>query len=132
MLKINIETIPHDEHRYPLIGDYWDDPDGSRQLRISEMGDPRFEFLVAMHELIEQELCRLRGIAEPDVAAFDIRFEEERERGLHGPEDEPGDAPDAPYRLEHAFACKLEQIIGDEMGIDWPAYEAALRKLDEE
>jgi hypothetical protein len=28
MMKINIETIPHSDQRYPTVGDYWDDENG--------------------------------------------------------------------------------------------------------
>jgi hypothetical protein len=132
MLKINLKTIPHDQHRYPMVGDYWDEPDGTLQVRVSEMGDPRYEFLVAFHELIEKELCRQRGISEPEITRFDLRFEEEIEQGLRDPDDEPGDAPDAPYRREHAFATNMERMLAHEMGVDWGAYEAALDALYED
>ena len=35
-MKINIETIPHGDQRYPTVGDYWDDSDGVVQVRVSE------------------------------------------------------------------------------------------------
>ena len=127
MLKIQIETIPHDQHCYPTVGNYWDDSDGTLQVRVSEMGDPRYEFLVAVHELIEKELCRQRGISEPEITRFDVQFEEERERGLHDPDKEPGDDPSAPYHRDHVFATKLERMLAREMGVDWDAYEAFLR-----
>jgi hypothetical protein len=131
MLKIHIETIPHEQHRYPMVGDYWDESDGTLQVRVSEMGDPRYEFLVAFHELIEKELCRQRGISEPEVTRFDMQFEAEREQGLHGLTDEAGDAPDAPYRREHVFATNLERMLAHEMGVDWSTYEGCLDALDE-
>src|SRR5215207_4505971 len=93
MLKIRIETISHDRQRYPTVGDYWDDPDGTLQVRISEVGDRRLELLVALHELIECELCRQRGIAEPDIMAFDLAFEKEIEAGECDEDEEPGDDP---------------------------------------
>jgi hypothetical protein len=132
MLKIRIETLPHKQHRYPMVGDYWDDPDGTLQVRVSEMGDPRYEFLVAFHELVEKELCRVRGITEQEVTRFDLAFEDGIGKGLRDPDAEPGDAPDAPYRREHRFATILEQMLAHEMGVDWDAYEGALDKLYED
>ena len=129
MLKIHVETIPHHQHRYPMVGDYWDEPDGTLQVRVSEMGDPRYEFLVAFHELVEKELCRQRGISEAEVTRFDLRFEAELEQGRRDPDDEPGDAPDAPYRREHRFATILERMLAHEMGVDWDEYERVLESL---
>jgi hypothetical protein len=132
MLKIRIETVPSEEQRYPTIGDYWDEPDGTREVRVTDMGDPRYEFLVAVHELVELMLCAERGIAEPEIMAFDVAFEEERDRGLHGPDDEPGDDPRAPYRREHRFAENIERLVAHELGVDWEAYgEAVQRALAE-
>ena len=132
MLKIRIETIPHNQHRYPMVGDYWDDPDGTLEVRVSEMNDPRYEFLVAFHELIEKELCRQRGISEQEVTRFDLLFEDELAQGLRDPDDEPGDAPDAPYRREHAFATNMERLLAHEMGVDWATYERVLEGLYDE
>ena len=62
-MKINIETIPHSDQRYPTVGDYWDDENGVIQVRVSDMKDWRYEALVVMHELIEMFLTKHRGIA---------------------------------------------------------------------
>jgi hypothetical protein len=131
MLKINVQTIDHDEQRYPTSGDYWEDDDGTLQVRISEVGDRRYEFLVAMHELIEFELCRLRGIAEPVITAFDVQFEKEIEEGLRDLDEQPGDDPSAPYHREHVFATKLERMLAEEMGVDWDEYDDRLGELFE-
>src|SRR3954469_25221246 len=82
MLKINVQTIHHDEHRYPTSGDYWEDEDGTLQVRVSEVGGRRYEFFAALHDAIDFELSRLRGIAEPVITAFDVQFEKEIEEGL--------------------------------------------------
>jgi hypothetical protein len=119
-MKINIETVPHEGQRYPTVGDYWEE-DGVVQVRVSEMDDWRYVILVAVHELVEMMLTRYRGVPEEAISAFDVAFEEARERGAaHG---EPGDAPDAPYRREHFFATNLERLLAAELGVDWAAYE---------
>ena len=40
MRKISIETIPHAQHRYETVGDYWHPTDDSVEVRVSDMGNP--------------------------------------------------------------------------------------------
>ena len=83
-MKINIETIPHGDQRYPTVGDYWDDPNGVVQVRVSDMKDWRYEALVVVHELIEMFLTKHREIDEQVISEFDIKFEKSREEGSRG------------------------------------------------
>lgn len=114
-LKIEIKTIPHTQQRYDTIGDYIDNPDGSRQILISELGNPDYEFLVAIHELIEQHLCLKRFISESSISEFDRSY-----RGLH--RDDPGQDTNAPYHKEHMFASGIEKALCEEMGISYYKY----------
>jgi hypothetical protein len=120
-MKINIETIPHGDQRYPTVGDYWDDGNGVVQVRVSDMKDWRYEALVAVHELVEMFLTKARGIEEPHISDFDVKFEQSRADGLV--EGEPGDHPSAPYRREHFFATNLERLFAAELGVDWFEYD---------
>ena len=128
-MKICIKTIPHNEHRYETVGDYWYDKNGALQVRVSDMGNKKYEFLVIIHELIEEFLTKDRGIEEPDIKAFDEKFEEEREQGLHGDDEEPGDSPDAPYRQEHFFATNIERMLSSELRVDWKDYDDTVMSL---
>jgi hypothetical protein len=128
-MKIVIETIPHDQHRYETVGDYWRDEQGALQIRVSEMSDWRRELLVAFHELIEVHLTEDRGINEPDIKAFDEMFEAERENGLHGEGDEPGWDPRAPYGKEHAFSEAMERLLAGELKVDWKTYDKEVMSL---
>jgi len=121
-MKIVIETIPHFEQRYVTCGDYWLDAEGVLQVRVSDLGDVRLEFLVALHELVEVTLCDLRGIAEPDIKAFDEANPEA---------EDPGSLPDAPYRKEHLFAEAVEKWVATEMGVDWNDYGRRVEALFE-
>lgn len=125
-LKISILTIPHSSHRYPTVGDYQDHPDKSRSVRVSDMGNEDYEFLVAIHELIEQHLCLKRFITEEKITAFDVKFEKNRQPGDTM---EPGDAIGAPYRLEHQFATKIEREIAGELGVNWDEYSKVVDSL---
>jgi hypothetical protein len=125
-VKITIETIPHDQQRYPTCGDWWEDANGDLQIRVSDTGNPDFESLVGLHELVEVLLCRKRGITTEQVDAFDKAFEAAR---IEGNDDEPGDDPKAPYRKEHFFATNIEALMSAELGVNWQEYEAVLNEL---
>jgi len=118
---MHIETIPHETQRYPTVGDYWLDEVGVEQIRVSEMMDWRYEVLVAVHEIVEMALTRHRGIAEQDITEFDIKFEQDKEKGLIG--GEAGDNVNAPYRKEHFFATNLERLLAGELDVNWFEYD---------
>jgi hypothetical protein len=125
-MKINIQTINHEEQRYPTVGDWWVDSDGTWQVRVSKMSDWRYEVLVAIHELVEMAWCQWHGVSEQAVTDFDIEFEHEREpRNV----DEPGDDPAAPYHHGHQWATGVERFVSLMLGVDWKAYEAAVESL---
>ncbi len=126
-MKIHIESIPHEQQRYPTVGDYWDDGDGTSQIRISVMRDWRYEVLVAVHEMIEMALTKQRGISEEAITKFDISFEDAREQRLVI--GEPGDSPQAPYRREHFFATNIERLLAAELGVDWTEYDRYVDEL---
>ena len=127
MRSIEIRSIPHHEHRYETVGDYFDDECGTHII-VSEMGNEDYEFLVCLHELIEQYLCRKRGIKEEDIVIFDKMFEKEREDGKWDKE-EPGDDPRAPYRREHFVSTNIERMVAHEMGVDWSKYSDVVDAL---
>src|SRR6266480_3968999 len=119
-MRINIEVIPHEQQRYPTVGDYWTE-DGVQQVRVSRLPDWRYEILVAVHEIIELAITRHRGISEELISEFDIDFERLRESMKRS--GEPGDHPDSPYRREHFFATNLERLLAGELDVDWLEYE---------
>jgi hypothetical protein len=126
-MKIQLETIPHEQQRYPTVGDYWEDENGVEQVRVSAMKDWRYEVLVGVHELIELALARHRGISEKAISDFDIAFESSKEQGsVSG---EAGDHPLAPYRREHFFATSLERMLAAELDVDWGEYERYIDTL---
>ena len=128
-MKIIIETIPHEQQRYPTVGDYYRHTDGTDKILVSHMGDWRFEFLVAIHELIEYYLCRQRGIHESVITEFDKKYESERSAGKHGPDDEPGFDRGSPYRKEHHFATAIEMLVAKELNVNWEDYGKCVSSL---
>lgn len=125
-MKIIIETIPHDKQRYPTVGDYQYLEDGSIYITVSEMGDDKYNTLVALHELIEAKLTEWEAIKEQDITAFDVEFEKNRQEGNI---DEPGFDSSAPYRKQHTIATGIELLIAAEAGVDWNQYDKVVNSL---
>jgi hypothetical protein len=128
-MKIIIETIPHNEQRYETVGDWYVSKDGAWNVKVSKMGNWKYELLVAVHELIEYALCKDRGITDAVVSKFDKQFERERAVGIHEQDEEPGDSPIAPYRKEHFFATNLERLLSAELGVKWFEYDKKVMSL---
>lgn len=123
---LGVQTIPHQQHPYETVGFWTRAPNGSWRIDVSRLDDWRYEYLVALHELVEMALCVQRGITEEAVTAFDVAYEATR---LDGDTSEPGDNPDAPYVKEHAVASTIERLVAGELGVDWDAYEVAVSAL---
>ena len=116
-MKIIIESQNPKLMRYATVGDYvWED--GTLHITVADMGNENYNYLVALHELVESWLCQQRGIKEEDISTFDIQYEKEREEGKHTISDEPGFDENAPYRKEHTIATGIEIIMAEQLGIN--------------
>lgn len=137
-MKIIIETIPHDQQRYPTVGDWFvtqepkfienqdgfgtREPSGTEEIlhiKVSKMQDWRHEVLVGLHELVECVICRRDGVSQEEVDKFDMDFEANRHPDSIA---EPGDSPNAPYFKQHGIASGVERVVGAELGVDWNQY----------
>lgn len=128
MNSIVIKTIPHHKQRYPTCGDWFYGDDKTLNIVVSQMHDSRYEFLVALHELVEVKLCEWTGITQKMVDDFDMEYEKNRPEG---DESEPGDSPRAPYKFQHCVATGIERMVAALMGVDWADYEATINRLFE-
>jgi hypothetical protein len=130
MLNIHIKTISHRLQQYDTVGNYWRDASdcGAEvlEIRVSRMRDRRYEFLVALHELIEALVCEWRGVSFAAITRFDIEYERKRRKDEGA---EPGASPRAPYRREHRFAERIERLVARELGVDWTKYGRAVARL---
>lgn len=125
-MKINIETIPHNQQRYPTVGDWFWDADEVLHIRVSALSDWRREALIAVHELVEVLLCKQDGVTTAEVDSFDKAYEGSRQEG---DESEPGDEPNAPYVRQHCIATGVERILAAGLGVSWKEYEEELNAL---
>lgn len=122
-MKITIESIPQARMRDPRsVGDYYRTADGHLYIFVSDLADERHTLLVALHEMVEEAVTRHRGIAEPDILAFDL---------AHPELDDPGMDPRAPYHREHLLATGVEMIVAGELEVDWTAYGEACAQVVE-
>lgn len=126
-MNIKIEIIPHEQHRYTTVGDWFFDAAGDLTIRVSKLSDWRREVLVAIHELVEVVLCKHYGVTQEQVDKFDM---EEFSYEDH-PDEEPGDSPDAPYKRPHFLASSVERMLAAELRVDWKPYEEELEALPE-
>lgn len=129
-MRVIIETIPHNEQRYETVGDWYIDSETKDwHIKISDTGDDMANKLVAIHEFVEMVLTQHKGITEESVTAFDEKYEDEREQGLHGETDEPGFDPQSPYMIEHTIATSVEMQVCAAAGISWKEYEDKIYAL---
>jgi hypothetical protein len=111
-VKILIKTIPHETQRYDTVGD-WYESIGGLHIRVSETGNEDYNFLIALHEMVEYYLCKKHGVKESDVDEFDMGFTGSGE---------PGDDKSAPYYDEHQTATLVEKAMAETLGVDWDEY----------
>ncbi len=132
-MKVVIESIPNNAHRYETCGDWWYDKDGALQIRISEFEDPRHTMGIAVHEISEAFAAWANHIPEPEVSKFDLWFEEESNAGrLPKTLEEPGMHPRCPYNTEHQYATAIEMVLMTLLGCNWWEYDEAVRKMSRE
>ena len=118
-MNITIKTIPKSEMRFDDAGDWFFDDSGNLQIRVADMGNWKYEFLVADHELHEALLCFDRDITTQQADDFDKQFEKEnKDKRLHA-----GDDINCPYKEEHFTAGIIERIMSGELDINWQIYD---------
>ena len=123
--QIIIDVISHTDQAYDTLGDYERTSDKKGiKFRISNTGDSDYNFLIAIHELIECFLAERHDINLDKINTFDLWFDTAERK-----EPEPGEHPDAPYRKEHNFAKSIEMLIAHELGINWYEYENQLDEI---
>lgn len=118
--RIIIEAIASDQHRYPTDGDwYFDRSNGDLHIKVTgvDLMSQNTPWLFALHELFEAKKCFLDGVTEGAVDRFDMQYEKDRAEGKHPEDTEPGDDPNAPYRLQHRAAMVLEHTAALLLGI---------------
>ncbi len=129
-MNISIKTIKHEDQVYPTCGDWRFTEEGDLNIFISDMGNWKYEALIAVHELLEVILCKDRGVSTEIVDTFDKLFENLRTQNPELIGDvEPGSMPTAPYHREHMFASIVEKALAGELKVDWNDYDKTVNEL---
>ncbi len=95
-MKIILKT---GKPRFDQLGD-WPTYD---EIIVAEQNNWRSEFLIALHELVEAQICKARGISPEMVDTFDANWNNSGE---------PGDSPQSPYFIAHQVAMIVERLVG--------------------
>jgi hypothetical protein len=120
-MNIHLEVIPHENQRLNAPGDWFFSSDGDLIVRVTDLGDWRFNFLLARHEMDEALLCKHAGISVQSVDEYDTR--------LASKDDDPDSFtgyPGAPYQAQHNDALAAEWQMARLLGVDWEEYGKAL------
>lgn len=107
--KIEIEIIPLNEQRYDSLGDYYFKK-GILHFKITDTGNPFYNKLILIHELVEQTLTEAKGVKESTILRHDLEFEKLVKDGKI-PDGEPGEHKNSPYRAEHLLAEVVERLM---------------------
>ncbi len=132
--NVNIRTIDHSQQRYDTVGD-WIDGGEVLEIRVSNLGDWRYNALIAIHELVEVVLLQGHvgrygspGFAwiQKKVDEFDMAYEKARPPADFS---EPGDSPEAPYHIQHGYATAAERMVCAALGLAWARYNGDVESL---
>lgn len=109
-MNIQIQFIPHKNHRHTTIG-YWQFIGDDLIIQISEEISWKNKIIVLFHELIEAAICKSNGITTEECDAFDDLFELEYEQGIWPKSVEAGFDKRCPYRKGHIWGTRFECIV---------------------
>jgi hypothetical protein len=119
-MNTQITVIDHNKQRYNTVGDwYFDHTDKTMVIKISDTGSDKYNFLIALHELIEATLCDWAGISSEIVDMWDLNYGD----------GEPGQGRECPYYIQHFVATCIETTLAIMLGINWAEYEECIDKL---
>ena len=128
-MRIVIETVPHKLNRNGQVGDYKYLHDGTLYITVSELGNDDMNWLVALHEMIEERISKSDGISEPEINDWDAYYEKKREMGLVPTESENGFAYDCIYKKHHTVSTGIEMVLAALLEVDWNDYNDTINKL---
>ncbi len=127
-MKIDIQFIPHSQHKFTTIGHWFVDND-TLTIQISEEICWPNKIAVLFHELIESCMCISKGITTEECDAFDEIFEREYELGIWPKSVEAGYDPRCPYRRGHIWGSRFERVVIFLLGASWKDCNAECDKL---
>jgi hypothetical protein len=122
-LKITIEFISHKEQRLGAIGDWFFEHNGDLVVRVSDLGDWRYNFLVGRHEMDEALLCMHHGITTEMVDKDQINAAD-----TDDPDSFSG-YPGSCLQNQHNDSLAAEWVMSRLLGVNWKSYGEAAEKV---
>ena len=116
-----IATKPREAIPFNDVGWWGEQVDGTRGVNVAALGNTDYEFLVAIHEAVEQHMCLRDGVTAEQVDAWDAAHD----NGAIS----AGDMSDAPYHHQHVAATMVEMQLCSLLGLDWQEYERFIEGL---
>lgn len=116
-MRITVQTIPHEEHKFTTIG-YWSATDDEVVFTISELPNWRWMVSVLIHELIEWMWCEAHGVTTEECDAFDAMYEEGYRNGTISIDKEAGYDKKCPYYKGHVWGDRISWIFEKIMHVD--------------
>ena len=124
MKEIVIRFIPHSQQRQNDVGDWFFDKAGNLQIRITDLGDWKYNVLYARHELDEALLCKSNGITTEMVDEDDNYASDSND-----PDSFSG-YPGSCYQAEHNSALAFEWFMSRLLYVDWMEYASAVGRIE--
>ena len=125
---LNVKVVSHKDQRYDTSGDWWWNGE-QLEVRVSNLNDWRYHFLIAIHEVVEACFCKFNRLDQNQVTEFDKQFLEGQKVGKYKEWEEPGDDPSSPYHLGHCLAISVERALAFMMCVNWKTYNEAVISL---
>ena len=108
------KTIPQKEMRYRDAGDWFDTKKGW-QIRVPELMNIDYEFMIFIHESIERYLVHKMGLSVTYVDKWIAEnLKDDYKQGAM--------TKGSPHRKYHIFATQIEKQICAHLGISWMKY----------
>ncbi len=127
-MKLEIQFIPHAQHRFTTIG-HWFVKNDVLTIQISQEICWENKVLTLLHELIEAAICIRQGITTEQCDAFDALFEAEYALGIWPKSVEAGFDPRCPYGKGHVWGTRFERLACWAVGVSKKKLDAECNAL---
>lgn len=132
-MQIDFRVIAYSEMRYPTCGDYWEEGDVTH-YRVAQLSDTKYEWLIFLHEFVENSLRQFAGVPTQEIDDYDIAYEASRQHGIAHCgcqiQEEPGMDKHCPVYWQHRIADIVERTAALALGVDWVAYGREIESLE--
>lgn len=122
-MRIILETIPHSKQRLGVMGDWFFKPNGDLVVRVSDLGDWRYNFLALRHEMDEAMLCKHNEITTEMVD------EDQKNADSSDDPDSFSGYPGARLQNQHNDALAAEWVMARLLDVRWTEYGEAAEKV---